>query len=66
MQTFFSLKTAPQYTCELFLEGTEDENKFRVAFYMRPQNTVSIMKEMKEWVANNIVWWKAEGLTTKL
>jgi len=32
ISAFFGTKTAPQYTCELFLESEEDEAKFRAAF----------------------------------
>jgi len=62
LNTFFGSKTAPQYTCELFLTGKEDYSKFRAVFKNRNDYTKSIHGEVKEWVAANIDQWKREKL----
>ena len=58
--TFFGTKTAPQYTCELFRTSEEDSAKFRAAFKNRSSYTTSIRKEVRTWVADNIVRWQNE------
>jgi len=58
--TFFGTKTAPQYTCELFLTSEEDSDKFRAAFKKRGSYTKSIDDKIKEWVAANLSRWQAE------
>jgi len=60
LKTFFTTKTAPQYTCELFLESEADSAKFRAAFKNRHSYTTSINEQVKEWVENNIVRWKED------
>jgi len=60
LDTFFSTKTTPQYTCELFHASKEDSAKFRAAFKNRSSYTTSIHKDVKKFVANNIVRWKKE------
>jgi len=60
MNTFFGTKTAPQYTCELYLTGKEDYSKFRAVFKNRNDYTKSIHGEVKEWVAANIDQWRRD------
>jgi len=58
LNTFFGTKTAPQYTCELFLTSKEDHQRFRAVFKNRIEFTKSIYEEVKEWVGENINQWK--------
>jgi len=60
LSTFFSAKTAPEYTCELFLTSKEDSAKFRAAFKNRINYTTSIHPAINEWVAENIDRWKED------
>ena len=60
LPTFFSRKTAPQYTSELFL-NSKDSSKFQAAFNTRLQYTNSVHGEVKEWVGANITRWKEEN-----
>jgi len=60
LPTFFSRKTAPQYTSELFLNSKEDNSKFRAVFENRSQYTESVYSEVKEWVGANIARWTEE------
>jgi len=60
MNTFFGAKTAPQYTCELFMTSQEDHQRFRAAFKNRFEYTKSIHEEVKEWVAENIDQWRRD------
>jgi len=60
LNTFFGTKTAPQYTCELFLTGKVDYSKFRAVFKNRNDYTKSIHGEVKEWVAANIDQWRRD------
>jgi len=60
LNTFFGTKTAPQYTCEIFMTSQEDHQRFRAVFKKRIQYTKSIHGEVKEWVAANIDQWKRE------
>ena len=57
MGTFFSRKTGPQYTRELFFKSEEDSAKFRAAFKNRSSYTKDVHREVKEWVADNIDQW---------
>jgi len=59
LHTFFGTKTAPQYTCELFLTSQEDSAKFRAAFKSRSSYTKAVHGKVKEWVAENIDRWQA-------
>ena len=61
LNTFFGTKTAPQYTCELFLTSKEDYSKFRAVFKNRNDYTKSIHGKVKEWVAENIDQWRREN-----
>ena len=61
LNTFFSTKTAQQYTCELFLTSEADSAKWDASFDNRISYTTSIHDEIKEWVSNNIDRWTAEG-----
>ena len=58
--TFFGWKTAAQYTCERFIEATDDKSKFSAAFDNRMSYKKAIKEEVKDWVANNIDSWEAE------
>ena len=58
LNTFFGTKTAPQYTCELYLANKDDSQKFDAIFTNRIQYTKSIHGEVKEWVAENIDQWR--------
>ena len=58
--TFFTTTTAPQYTCQIFLEGTEDAEKFSTVFETRISYMKAVHSDVKEWVATNIVRWKEE------
>ena len=60
LPTFFSRKTAPQYTSELFLNSKDESSKFEAAFNNRSQYTESVHGEIKEWVEANIARWKEE------
>jgi len=60
LNTFFGTKTAPQYTCELFMTSQEDHQKFRAVFKNRNDYTKTIHEEVKEWVVENIDQWKRE------
>jgi len=60
MNTFFGTKTAPQYTCELFLTGQDYFQMFDAIFTNRIEYTESIHGEVKDWVAANIDQWRRE------
>ena len=60
LNTFFGTKTAPQYTCELFMTSKDDYQKFRAVFKNRIEYTKSIHGEVKEWVAENIDQWRRD------
>jgi len=60
LNTFFGTKTAPQYTCELYLTSKDDFQKFDAVFTNRIDYTKSIHEEVKLWVAANIDKWKRE------
>jgi len=60
IKTFFSRKTAPQYTCELFSTSVEDSVKFRAAFKNRKSYTKAVHDDVQEFVSNNIERWMAE------
>jgi len=61
LDTFFGKKTAPQYTCELFLTSEKDSDKFRAAFKKRASYTKSLHGKKKEWVAANLSRWQTEN-----
>jgi len=61
--TFFGTKTAPQYTCEVFLEGTDDAQKFSTAFETKLHFMKAVNSEVREWIAANIDRWKDEKLS---
>jgi len=56
--TFFGSMTGPQYTCELYLTGQDDFQKFDAIFTVRIQYTKTIHEKVKEWVAANIDEWR--------
>jgi len=58
LNTFFGTKTAPQYTCELYLTGLDDFQKFDAIFTNRIEFTKSIHEDVKEWVAANLGIWR--------
>ena len=60
LNTFFGTKTAPQYTCELYLTSKDDSQKFDAIFTNQIQYTKSIHGEVKEWVAANIDQWRRD------
>jgi len=60
LNTFFGTKTAPQYTCELFMTSNDDFQKFDAIFDNRIQYTKTIHEKVKEWVAANIDGWRRE------
>ena len=60
LNTFFGAKTGPQYTCELYLTGKDDFQKFDAIFTNRIEYTESIHGEVKDWVAANIDQWQEE------
>jgi len=62
VDTFFGIKTAPQYTCDLFNSESEAA-KFSCVFENRIQYTTTIHAEVKEWVAENIDRWVEEKPT---
>jgi len=59
IKTFFSRKTAPQYTCELFLASVEDSAKFRAAFKNRNSYSKAVHDDVQIFVSNNIERWMA-------
>jgi len=61
LKTFFSRKTGPQYTCDLYAQTNEDSMKFDAVFSNRIQYSSKIHDDMKEWVAVNIEDWFARG-----
>jgi len=60
LNTFIGTKTASQYTCELYLTGQDDFQKFDAIFTNRIQYTKSIHEEVKLWVEEKINQWKRE------
>jgi len=60
LNTFVGTKTAPQYTCELFLTSQEDHQRFRAVFKNRIEYTKSIHGKVKEWVEDNIDEWRRD------
>ena len=60
LNTFFGSMTAAQYTCELYLTGKDDFQKFDAIFTNRIEYTESIHGEVKDWVAANIDQWRRE------
>jgi len=58
LNTFFGTMTAPQYTCELYLTGNDDSQKFDAIFTNRIEYTKSIHEEVKVWIAANIDEWR--------
>ena len=58
IHTFFSLKTAPVYTVELFSESNNDSVKYDAVFTNRISYTSSVHDEIKQWVAANIEDWR--------
>jgi len=60
LNTFFGSKTAPQYTCELYLTSKDDSQKFDAIFTNQIQYTKTIHEEVKEWVAENIDQWRSD------
>ena len=60
LNTFFGTKTAPQYTCELYITSKDDFQRFDAVFSNRIQYTKSIHGEVKEWVAENIDQWRRD------
>jgi len=61
MNTFFSTQTAPQYATNLYLTSKEDYQRWDAAFDNRLSYTKEAHGEVKQWVAENIERWKAEG-----
>ena len=60
VNTFFSVMTASQYTCERFRRSVGDAGKFEAVFWNRESYTKPIHGEVKIWVAQNIDRWKKE------
>jgi len=60
LNTFFGTKTAPQYTCERFLNAENDSARWSAAFENRIEYKKAIQEEVREWVSNNIELWKRE------
>jgi len=60
IHTFFSLKTAPVYTVELFSESNNDSVKYDAVFTNRISYTSSVHDEIKQWVAANIEDWRRD------
>ena len=60
LDTFFSSKTAPQYTCEYFTTSQLDFQRWDAVFTNRIAYSKNVHEDVKEWVANNIVRWKEE------
>jgi len=58
LNTFFGTKTAPQYTCERFLDATDDSTRWSAAFENRMEYKKAIQADIREWVSNNIEQWK--------
>ena len=58
LNNFFGTKTAPRYSCELFLESELESAKYRTVFKKRIAYTKSIHREVRQWVTNNITRWK--------
>jgi len=61
LNTFFGTKTAPQYTCERFLDATDDSTRWSAAFGNRMEYKKAIQAEVREWVSNNIEQWKNDN-----
>jgi len=60
LNTFFGTKTAPQYTCEIFLTSNNDFAKFDTVFGSRIEYTKTIHEQVKEWIAENIHQWRMD------
>jgi len=60
LHTFFGTKTAPQYTCEIFLTSNDDFAKFDTVFGTRIEYTKTIHEQVKEWIAENIHQWRMD------
>jgi len=60
VKTFFSLKTAAQYTCDQFLTSKMDSAKLDALFGNQRRFTRKVREEAKEWIAENITRWRAE------
>jgi len=63
LNTFFGTKTAPQYTCELFMNATDDAMRWDAFVTNNIDYTKAIHPQAKEWVAANIGRWKREKPT---
>jgi len=67
-RTFFTRKTAPKYTVELFRTSENDFSKFDAAFDNRLSYIAECEEEVREWLRENIdrfqleqpEWWKIE------
>ena len=57
LNTFFGSMTAPQYTCERFLNADNDSTRWSAAFGNRMDYKKAIQAEIREWVSNNIEQW---------
>ena len=62
VRTFFTRKTAPQYTVELFLEATSDELRFDAAFTNRRSYIEGVKEQVKEWMGLKVVRFQVEDL----
>ena len=60
IRTFFSRKTAAEYTCERFVTNEADNMKFAAAFENRMDYKKGIEGEVKAWVEGNIGRWLTE------
>jgi len=58
--TFFDTRTAQQELHDRFLASELEEFKFGLVVAHRKSYTIKIHREMKEFVADNIVRWKEE------
>jgi len=58
--TFFGIRTATQYTVDIYRTSKEDFQRFDAVFTTRLEFTQSIHDDVKEWVANNIERWMRE------
>jgi len=61
LKTFFGTKTAPQYTCERFVDAEGDDGKkWSAAFENIMSYKKTIKTTVKAWVENNIARWQRE------
>jgi len=61
IRTFFTRQTAPEYTCQYYLNAKEDYKRFDAVFENRIDYTTEIRSEVSEWVTANAQRWQDEN-----